>query len=126
MAAVKIKMYRTIKGLTQEDMAAKLNMSQSVYSRIESNHSEPNISILKKIAEVLEVNLQDIMEDIPFVINNHQNQNAMYEKNEFYCKTDKNLYERIISDKDIEIMTYRAQITHFLVIIEEFSRTKNL
>lgn len=57
-------------GLSQQEMADKLNMSQSTYSRIEAKDEDLTIRQLKLIAEVLNVSLADLLPD-ELVIFNH-------------------------------------------------------
>lgn len=45
-------------GLTQKDLAQKLNTKQSVISRVENARTTPSLSFLKRLAEVLKVSLQ--------------------------------------------------------------------
>ncbi len=56
-------------GLSQQEMADKLNMSQSTYSRIEQKDEDITIRQLKSIAEVLEVHLADLLPDELIIIN---------------------------------------------------------
>lgn len=50
-------------GLSQQEMAERLNMSQSTYSRIEQKDEDITIRQLKTIAEVLEIQLADLLPD---------------------------------------------------------------
>ena len=52
-----IKSRRVSKGINQLELANRCNITQSYLSQIENNLKEPNLSTLKKIAEVLEVPL---------------------------------------------------------------------
>jgi transcriptional regulator with XRE-family HTH domain len=56
-------------GLSQQEMADKLNMSQSTYSRIEQKDEDITIRQLKSIAEVLEVQLAELLPDELIIIN---------------------------------------------------------
>jgi ribosome-binding protein aMBF1 (putative translation factor) len=49
---------RVTKGLTQEELAKKLNTTQSVISRVESAKTMPTLSFLKRVATALNVSLQ--------------------------------------------------------------------
>lgn len=49
---------RVEKGLTQKQLADKLHTKQSVISRVESANTTPSLSFLKRLAQVLNVNLQ--------------------------------------------------------------------
>jgi transcriptional regulator with XRE-family HTH domain len=56
-------------GLSQQEMADKLNMSQSTYSRIEAKDEDLTIRQLKLIAEVLSVSLADLLPDELVIVN---------------------------------------------------------
>ncbi|HCS78131.1 TPA: transcriptional regulator [Patescibacteria group bacterium] len=49
---------RIKKGLTQADVAKKMNTRQSVISRVENAQTTPSLSFLKRLAEVFETSLQ--------------------------------------------------------------------
>ena len=53
----KIRSIREQSNWTQEDMAEKLNMSISGYSKIERGETKVNIQKLQQIAEVLNINI---------------------------------------------------------------------
>lgn len=53
----KIKNAREDKDLLQRDMAALIPMNQSNYSKIERNFQEPDMHQLKRIAEILDLDL---------------------------------------------------------------------
>jgi transcriptional regulator with XRE-family HTH domain len=59
-------------GLSQQEMADRLNMSQSTYSRIEQKDEDITIRQLKSIAEVLEVQLADLLPDELIILNHEQ------------------------------------------------------
>jgi ribosome-binding protein aMBF1 (putative translation factor) len=48
---------RVKKGLTQTELAKKLNTTQSVVSRLESAKTIPTLSFLKRLADALNVSL---------------------------------------------------------------------
>ena len=48
-------------GLTQSDVAKLIPMTQSSYSRIENGFQEPNLNQLKRIAEVLNISLDYLL-----------------------------------------------------------------
>ncbi|HMK05982.1 MAG TPA: helix-turn-helix transcriptional regulator [Flavobacterium sp.] len=52
-----IKNLRQQKGLTQTEFALKAGITQTYLSQIENNLKDPNISVLKKLAEELAVPL---------------------------------------------------------------------
>jgi transcriptional regulator with XRE-family HTH domain len=57
----KVGVIRTWKGLTQEEMAAKLGMSPTGYAKIERGETKLQIHRLEKIAEILEMELKDLV-----------------------------------------------------------------
>jgi transcriptional regulator with XRE-family HTH domain len=57
----KIKIVRQAKGFTQEEIAEKLGMSSNAYGDIERGISDPKLSKLEKISEILGVNLVELL-----------------------------------------------------------------
>lgn len=55
-----IKMYRKQKGINQKDLATKIGVSNVVLSRYESGVRTPDINIQNKIADILEVTLDEL------------------------------------------------------------------
>lgn len=64
-------------GLSQQEMAERLNMSQSTYSRIEQKDEDITIRQLKTIAEVLEIQLADLLPD-ELIVYNHGQKAALH------------------------------------------------
>lgn len=48
---------RLAKKLSQRDLAAKLNTSQAVISRLETMRANPSLSLLKRIAAILDTKI---------------------------------------------------------------------
>ena len=57
----KIRLIREAKGLTQEQVAEKLEMSPNAYGNIERGENDPKLSKLQKIAEIFEMELSDLI-----------------------------------------------------------------
>jgi transcriptional regulator with XRE-family HTH domain len=57
----KITLMRTLKGLTQEEMAEKLSMSTTGYAKIERGETKLQNPRLDKIADVLGIELSDLL-----------------------------------------------------------------
>ncbi len=55
-----LKKLRTERHLTQENMSKLLGLNRSTYSLYESGKREPNIEVLKHIAETLELTLDEL------------------------------------------------------------------
>lgn len=49
---------RIEKGLTQAEVAKRMNTKQSVISRVENARTTPSLAFLKRLAEVLDASLQ--------------------------------------------------------------------
>lgn len=60
----KLKIYRTIKNLTQEQLGDELNVSRQTIIAIESNKYLPSLPLAFKIANFFEVKIEEI-----FIIN---------------------------------------------------------
>ena len=59
---IKLKNYREDKDLTQKQVADLIPMNQSNYSKIENGTQEPNLQQLTRIAEILEVSIDDLLD----------------------------------------------------------------
>lgn len=57
----KVRKMRELRQWSQEDMAGRLGMSTNGYAKIERGESRLSIAKLEKIAEVLEVELSDLL-----------------------------------------------------------------
>lgn len=57
----KIREYRKKKGFNQEDIASRLNMSQSAYAKIENGKTSLDVDRLLLISEYLEVPINDLL-----------------------------------------------------------------
>ena len=58
----KIKYYRLVLGLDQNQLADKLNIKQPNMARLEKVGHTPRVETLKKIADVLSVTVEDLIE----------------------------------------------------------------
>ncbi|MGH2553891.1 MAG: helix-turn-helix domain-containing protein [Chitinophagaceae bacterium] len=70
----KIKKLRELKGLKQDDVAERLNISQAAYSRLEKDEVKVDVNTLERIAEVFQMRVEEIIyfdEKSSFFINNH-------------------------------------------------------
>lgn len=64
----KIRKYRLIKGYSQENMAAILDISQKTYSNMENNKSSISIDNLKALAKELEIDIMELLSDDKVVV----------------------------------------------------------
>lgn len=58
-----IKRLRTLKKLSQKEVAMAINMDQPQYSRIESGKVEPTLTTLEKIAGVFEISVSELIKE---------------------------------------------------------------
>lgn len=94
MIGYKIKNIRELKNLTQEYMAEKLDISQAAYSKLEKGTTKISQDKLEKIAEVLEINPNDITNfDNQKVLNSYNNSIIGNNSNYNDVKIIRQLYE---------------------------------
>lgn len=118
----KIRMFRTLRGYSQEYMADQLGMQQNSYSRIETGQNKKIApEILKKIAEILGVTIADITSNEPIIIQNQASNNGTqgigYIEN-FYPE-QKELYEKFLDAKDKEIERLSKQVESLMKLLEK-------
>ena len=63
MLGKKIKSYRESKNMTQNEIADILGVKSATVSKYESGTLEPNIESLKKLAEIFEVSVDELLND---------------------------------------------------------------
>lgn len=59
----KIKNFRRVRGLTQEDLAKCVNRSKNHISKIEQGTANPPLSLLLEIAQALEIDPTELLGD---------------------------------------------------------------
>lgn len=59
----KVRRYREAKSWSQDDLALRLDVTQSTISNIESDKSIPNSMLLSKIARELEVDINELFNE---------------------------------------------------------------
>lgn len=93
--AGKIKEYRLLRGMTQAELAEKIDIGTKQISRIEVAEFYPSLSTFLKIAEALNMDLSD------FVTQNPQSENKIRQKliNLIYSANEDevNFYDRILT-----------------------------
>ena len=63
MLGDKIKLYRENKKMTQKEVADILNVSSATISKYESGTLEPNIESLKRLAELFDISVDELLND---------------------------------------------------------------
>ncbi len=100
----KIKLVRQSKGLTQEEVAEKLNMSVSGYGDIERGDSDLKLSKLEKIADLFGLSINDL-----FNLNDKGVLNLS-------CKQNKSNWH--ISSNSLDYLQVKTELEKQLLIVE--------
>ncbi len=112
-----IKKIRMMKGYTQEYMADKLGIAQNTYSKYENNSEKLPFETIERIAEVLEVSLNEITSNDPIIINNQSSNKGAQGRIENYYSDQKDLFEKLIESKNREIESLTRQLEKMYEII---------
>ena len=70
MVGEKIKTYRERKNMTQSEIAEILGVKPTTISKYEAGTLEPNIESLKKLSEIFEISVDELIKDDKFNISN--------------------------------------------------------
>ena len=70
MLGKKIKLYRESKKMTQVEIAELLGVKPATVSKYESGSLEPNIESLKKLSEVFDISIDELLKEDNFNISN--------------------------------------------------------
>lgn len=115
-----IKSIRKRKGYSHENMALEMNISQVAYSKIEKGITKLTIERLYKIAEILEVEIGELLgiqSDSQFNQINKDNATGYLQQIENFHQENKeqnekiiSLYEERLEDKDIVIAELKGLI----------------
>lgn len=118
--AYKIKNVRTSKGFSQEDLAKKLNISQSAYAKIENGITKLDIDRLFEISKVLEMDIVDLLNVEETKTNNYNNNEIVHNPSfvENYNIGIKDAYDETIKNLRDEILFYRK-------LLEEMTANDN-
>jgi len=112
----KIKKLRELKNLTQDYMAQQLGVTQSAYSKIESNEVEITYTKLEQIAKILELRPEDITtfnEHLVFNVMHNTTGNGMVVNHA--SLTEKQLYEDHINQLKGEIAYLKSVLDKLLL-----------
>ena len=84
----KLKGLRVMKGLTQEELADRAELSKGFISQIERNLTSPSISTLMDILQCLGTDLKDFFSD-------SEDSQIVFKKTDYFEKTDCELHNTI-------------------------------
>lgn len=124
MIGYKIKNIRELKNFTQEYMAEKLDISQAAYSKMEKGDTKISQDKLNKIAEILEVNPDDITDfDNKKVLNSFNNvkgsNNGIITYNEKDMILIRQLYEDKIALLEKLLQKSEEEVKHLKALLQK-------
>lgn len=119
----KIKKIREQSGLTQQEMADKLNMHLKTWEKIENGVTKMDIERLQLIADVLETTIEDLINVDDSVYINAIKDNEVGFNNSSVTinhksEEEKNLYERLIAEKDKIIADKDKEIAYLRGLLD--------
>lgn len=106
-----IREIRKNKGMSQEELADLLNISQSAYQRIENGETNSWASHLKRLTEVLEFKPEDLFSEENNNFNNKEQTSGLAFQNIGSINTIDSIFDKLIEqyEKQIEELTTRIQ-----------------
>lgn len=120
----KIRRLRENKGFSQEDMAEKLQISRSAYSRIESGETNSWVNHIEKLCKELDMKVEDLLINSDNNINNNQDNASAVQAN---TQQDTHITINHLSEKVIELYEERIDELKERVkqLEEELKKAKN-
>lgn len=115
----KIRVLREMNKLSQEEMAAKMNMSRSGYAKLERGESKLNVERLEQIADIFQVGLMELVamaNGATFNFNENATQSNYYGNSEKLTSEIEKLnlviqhQQELLAQKDKEIELLRRLI----------------
>lgn len=125
----KLKIMRQCKKWTQEEMAEKLGWAVNSYAKVERGEADVKLDKLKKIAEVVGVDVQELVDANEKMIFNfaenctHGNAHCTIVLTETQCAHELEKSRLIIEQKNKEIELLNQQIKQLKEIIELMRKT---
>lgn len=104
---------RKLKGLSQKDMAEKLNKSPSAYSRMENGEVKIVLDELPEIAKILDCSVEDLLKDISTINILQHNENVNQ-----YNESVQQFNEKAISGVETLNDISKEMIEQFQIMIE--------
>lgn len=101
----KLRILRSIKGLSQENIAQMLGISLTAYAKIEQGKTDINYSRLVQIAEKLEIPLKSLV--------------SLGEGNIYVMNDFSNINSVVLGNKDAEL---EAKIRENMILIESLQK----
>jgi transcriptional regulator with XRE-family HTH domain len=119
----KIRLIRESKGLTQEDVAKKLDISVNSYGDIERGNTNLKLNRLEQIAKILEISLPELIDTSDkgiLNINFKNKQRDVY----FGSSSELEKQQLIIELKDKELAMQAREIAYLKELLEMHKNSK--
>jgi|SRR5690606_26786502 len=104
---------RKQKGISQEDLALDLNVSQSSISNYEAGTTKPDISFLEKTSKYFAIPIQDLFSEDNLTFYNYQNSGGA---NGYVIN---NLPEKLIEQYEETIQSLKEQIAVLKLLVDK-------
>ncbi len=117
----KVKRFREARGISQDDLALRLNVAQSTISSIESDKNIPNSLLLSNIAKELEVDINDLLNDnSTFITDNEFNDQSVANVNQYnpvFNLQSPELIESIVKNQEqiVKLMELQSKLIESLL-----------
>jgi len=118
----KVKLYRESKKLSQENVAYKLGLNQSQYSRRESGNILFSVKELESLSKLFEIQTSDLLNDEKIIFNKKDQKRGIFGN---YITMPNELiqqYEKRLQEKDEYIATLKEQISLLNEAIKELNK----
>ena len=115
----KLKIARREKGLSHENMAVELGISQAAYTNLEKNHSSLTVERLIKISEILEKPAYYFFEISPNNIYNQQNSDNSIGHIDNLYQENKDAYQKLTESYETSIKNLKEEITFLRKLVEQ-------
>jgi transcriptional regulator with XRE-family HTH domain len=110
---VKIRQRRLLKGYSQENMAAALNISQKTYSNLENDKSNISVQTLKALAKELDIDVMELLSDDKVIIQHNNSKDNSTFQGGIIVNQSKELVNQLkkqLVDKDEIISLLKQQL----------------
>jgi len=127
----KIKKLRIQHGMTQDDMADRMNLHVKSWQKIENGITKLDVDRLKEIAGILETTMEDLLNaEDGFFIGEIKDNDVGFNNNTVNVhnsgEAEKDLYERMLAEKDQIIKDKDSEIAFLRGIIEKTSLSRKI
>ncbi|MPS74862.1 MAG: XRE family transcriptional regulator [Chryseobacterium sp.] len=118
----KIRRLRENKGISQEEMAEKLHISRSAYSRIENGETNSWVNHIERLCKELEMKIEDFFIQSDNNINTNQDNASAVQTNTHQDThiTINQLSEKVIELYEERIYELKKQVSDLQVELKKF------